>query len=84
MDFYVRYFQQEVKQAGDNPTLGLILCSDKSEAMVKYTLLADSQQVFASKYKLHLPTEEELARELRAERTLLEQERSLRSFSDGE
>ena len=77
MDFYVRYFEQEEKQAGDNPTIGLILCSDRSEAMVRYTLLADSQQIFASRYKLHLPTEEELARELQEERNQIEQERHL-------
>jgi predicted nuclease of restriction endonuclease-like (RecB) superfamily len=77
MDFYVRYFEQEEKQASDNPTLGLILCSDRSEAMVKYTLLSDSQQIFASRYKLHLPTEEELERELQTERTQIEQERHL-------
>lgn len=77
MDFYVRYFEQEEKQASDNPTIGLILCSDKSEAMVRYTLLSDSQQIFASRYKLHLPTEEELARELQEEREQIEQERRL-------
>lgn len=80
MDFYVRYFEQEEKQTSDNPTIGLILCSDKSEAMVKYTLLSDSQQIFARKYKLHLPTEEELARELREERAQIEQEHGLLEF----
>ena len=79
MDFYARYFEQEERSAGDNATIGIILCSDKSEAMARYTLLADSQQVFAAKYKLHLPTEEELAQELRAERALIEQEQSLNS-----
>lgn len=77
MDFYVRYFEQEVKQDLDNPTIGLILCSDRSDAMVRYTLLADSQQIFASRYRLHLPTEEELARELRTEREQIEQEQRL-------
>jgi predicted nuclease of restriction endonuclease-like (RecB) superfamily len=77
MDFYVRYFEQEEKQEGDNPTIGLILCSDKSDAMVRYTLLTDSQHFFASRYRLHLPTEEELARELRAEREQIEQEQRL-------
>jgi nuclease YhcG-like protein len=77
MDFYVRYFEKEAKAAGDNPTIGLILCSDRNEAMVRYTLLEDSRQIFASKYKLYLPTEEELRRELNEERAKIEAERKL-------
>jgi predicted nuclease of restriction endonuclease-like (RecB) superfamily len=72
MDFYVRYFEHEVKQESDNPTIGLILCSDKNEAMVKYTLLENSQRIFASKYKLYLPSEEELKEELEKEKQFLE------------
>jgi predicted nuclease of restriction endonuclease-like (RecB) superfamily len=79
MDFYTRYFEQEEKTPGDNPTLGLILCSDKSDAMVRYTLLADSQQIFASRYRLHLPTEAELEQQLREERAQIEQEQRLLS-----
>jgi predicted nuclease of restriction endonuclease-like (RecB) superfamily len=77
MDFYVRYFEKEEKGAGDNPTIGLILCSDKNEAMVRYTLLEDSRQIFASKYKLYLPTEEELRRALGEERAKIEAEKKL-------
>lgn len=77
MDFYVRYFEKEEKGASDNPTIGLILCSDKNEAMVRYTLLEESRQIFASKYKLYLPTEEELRRELSEERAKIEAERKL-------
>ncbi|MGH9844524.1 MAG: PDDEXK nuclease domain-containing protein, partial [Blastocatellia bacterium] len=55
MDFYVRYFEQEEKSPGDGPVIGLILCSDKNEAMVRYTLLEDRNKIFASKYKLYLP-----------------------------
>lgn len=77
MDFYVRYFEKEEKVDGDNPTIGLILCSDKNETMVRYTLLEDSKQIFASKYKLYLPTEEELKAELEREREMLELERRL-------
>ncbi len=62
----------------DNPTIGLILCSDKNEAMVKYTLLQESRQIFASKYKLYLPTEAELQRELHDERARIELEKKLR------
>ena len=74
IDFYVRYFEQEVKQVSDNPTIGLILCSHKNEAMVKYTLLENNNRIFASKYKLYLPSEEELKEELEREKQLLELE----------
>ncbi|AKB21735.1 YhcG family protein [Methanosarcina sp. WH1] len=77
IDFYVRYFEKEEKQPGDNPTIGLILCSNKNEAMVKYTLLNESKNLFASKYKLYLPSEEELKKELTRERELIEQEKRL-------
>ncbi|MHB0867729.1 MAG: PDDEXK nuclease domain-containing protein [Thermoleophilia bacterium] len=72
MDFYVRYFEKEQRSEGDKPTIGLILCSHKNEAMVRYTLLDDREQVFASKYRLCLPTEEELKREISEERARLE------------
>lgn len=74
MDFYMRYFEKEMKQESDNPTIGLILCSHKNEAMVKYTLLENSNRIFASKYKLYLPSEEELKEELEKEKQLLELE----------
>jgi predicted nuclease of restriction endonuclease-like (RecB) superfamily len=74
MDFYVRYFEKEIKPEGDNPTVGLILCTDKNDTMIKYTLLEDSKQIFASRYKLYLPSEEELKAELEKERSLLELE----------
>ena len=77
MDFYVRYFEKEETQRQDNPTIGIILCADKNETMVKYTLLEDGRQVFASKYKLYLPTEEELKEELTRERELIERERRM-------
>jgi len=61
MDMYVRMFDELKRGADDNPTIGIILCTDKSETMVKYSVLKESQQLFASKYKTVLPTEEELA-----------------------
>ena len=78
MDFYVRFFEKEEKQKGDNPTIGLILCSEKNETMVKYTVLEDSEKIYASKYKLYIPSEEELKNELNKERELLEMERKLK------
>ena len=74
MDFYIRYFEEEMKLTGDNPTIGLILCAEKNESMAKYTLLKESKTVFASKYKLYLPTEKELKEELQRERQFLELE----------
>lgn len=71
MDTYVRIFDQHQREPGDNPTIGLILCSEKSEAVAKYSVLTDSQQLFASKYLPFLPTEEELRIELERERRLL-------------
>jgi predicted nuclease of restriction endonuclease-like (RecB) superfamily len=74
IDFYVRLFNDTIKQGDDNPTIGIILCADKDESIVKYSVLADSENLFASKYRLYLPTEEELKAELMRERTLLERE----------
>ena len=61
MDMYVRMFDELKRGSDDNPTIGIVLCTDKSETMVKYSILQESQQIFASKYKTVLPTEEELA-----------------------
>lgn len=68
LQLYVNYFDRERRTAGDQPTLGLILCTDKNDAVVKYTLSPEQEKkIFASRYKLHLPTEEELKAELRRE-----------------
>ena len=67
MDTYVRWYEANEKTIGDNPTIGLILCSEKNETIVKYSVLKDNKQLFASKYKLYLPSEEELKRELETE-----------------
>ncbi len=75
MDFYVRYYENEVKTSTDNPTIGIILCSEKNETIIKYSVLEESQQLFASKYKLYLPTEAELIQELESELLQLKLER---------
>ena len=74
IDFYVRLFDDKIKQPDDNPTIGLILCADKDKSIVKYSVLSDKENLFASKYKLYLPTEEELKREIDRERWLIEQD----------
>lgn len=71
-DFYVRLFDEKIKQADDNPTIGIILVTDKDESIVKYSVLAENANLFASKYRLYLPSEEELRAELQRERELLE------------
>ncbi len=73
---YVNYFDQEIKMENDNPTIGLILCTNKSDAMVKYTLGEKNKQVFASKYQFHLPTEKELEAELKREIKQIKQQLS--------
>ncbi|MDR1317295.1 MAG: PDDEXK nuclease domain-containing protein [Spirochaetales bacterium] len=72
IDFYVRYFEENIKRADDNPTIGIVLCSEKNDTMVKYSVLSDNDHLFASKYMLYLPTEEELKKELERERKLIE------------
>lgn len=67
MQLYVNYYDREIATADDNPTIGLILCTEKKDAVVRYVLGENNQQIFASRYQLHLPTEEELQRELRRE-----------------
>lgn len=68
IQFYVNYYDRERRTEGDNPTLGVILCPDKNDAVVKYTLGEQQERnIFTSRYQLHLPTEKELERELRRE-----------------
>ncbi|ORU93311.1 MAG: hypothetical protein A6F72_06625 [Cycloclasticus sp. symbiont of Poecilosclerida sp. N] len=71
MDTYVRVYDAFHKREDDNPTIGLILCSEKSEAVAKYSVLSDSKQLFSSKYLPFLPTEDELRLELLRERRLI-------------
>lgn len=81
MDFYVRYFEKEIKSESDNPTIGIILCSERNETIVKYSILEESKQIFATKYLLYLPSEEELKKELYRERQLLEVENKLNQMN---
>ena len=68
MDTYVRLYDEQRKGLDDNPTIGLVLCSEKSEAVVKYWVLAEQKQLFAAKSLPYLPSEDELKRELERER----------------
>lgn len=73
MESYVRVFDAHMRPEGDNPTIGLILCSKKNEAIAKYSVLSEGKQIFASKYVHVLPTEESLKLELERERRQFEE-----------
>ena len=68
MDMYIRMYDELKKAADDNPTLGIVLCADTDEDIAKYSILHENEQLFASKYKLYLPTEEELRAEIEAQK----------------
>jgi len=71
MQLYIHYYDREIKDDNDNPSIGLVLCTDKNETMVQYLLGEDNQQIFASRYKLFLPDVKELEAELLRELRLL-------------
>jgi predicted nuclease of restriction endonuclease-like (RecB) superfamily len=60
MQMYVNYYDREIKQGDENPTIGILLTTNKNETIVKYTLPKDNKTIFSTEYKLHMPTEEEL------------------------
>ncbi len=76
MDMYIRMFDDLKKQTDDNPTIGIIFCTDKDETMVKYSVLHESEQIFASKYMTVLPTAEELKNELERNQLLYADEKN--------
>jgi len=71
MDMYVRMYDGIKRTEGDNPTIGIILCEEKDRAEVKFSILNDNEQLFATKYRLYMPTEEELIREISQIRSLM-------------
>ena len=73
MDMYVRLYDDQRRNPGDNPTVGILLCGHKDQAMVRYSVLHESEQLFASKYRLVLPSEDELRAELEREQAALAQ-----------
>ncbi|VGO20353.1 hypothetical protein SCARR_02416 [Pontiella sulfatireligans] len=73
MQLYVNYFDREVRGEDDNPTVGLLLCTEKNDAVVRYILGEENDQIFAAKYQLALPTKEQLEAELRKERMRIEE-----------
>jgi len=71
MDMYVRMFDETIKNNDDNPTVGIVLCSETDRDIARYSILKGNEQIFASKYKLYLPTEDELAAEIEREKQLI-------------
>lgn len=78
MDMYVRLYEDKYKGKDDNATIGIVLCTDKDETVVKYSMLKENKQLFASKYKLYLPSEQELIEEIEREKAMIERERGER------
>lgn len=78
MDMYVRMYDDKHRLPDDNPTIGIVLCTKKDDALVRYSILNESEQIFASKYMTYLPSEEELKREILREKHLIESEKKLK------
>ena len=70
MDMYVRMYDKLQRTEGDNPTIGLLLCSDTSEDMARYSVLHGNEQLFQAKYLLYLPSKEELIREIEIQKEI--------------
>lgn len=79
MDMYVRMYDDLRRGADDNPTVGILLCGSKDRSVVRYSVLNESEQLFASKYRLVLPSEEELLREIERERAEIDERQALKS-----
>ena len=71
MQLYTNFYTRELLEEWENPTIGILLCADKNDAVVRYTLPENEKQIFASKYKLYLPTEAEIAAEIKSEQEKL-------------
>ena len=84
MDMYIRMYDDLKRSDGDNPTIGIVLCSETDEDIARYSILNGNEQLFASKYKLYLPTEEELRAEIETQKTLfyLQQQERKREIED--
>jgi hypothetical protein len=74
LDMYVRMFDDLERKKTDNPTIGILLCTETDQTIVKYSVLNDNEQLFANKYLPYLPTEEELAAEIEREKNILKEE----------
>lgn len=72
MDMYVRMYDELKKSKDDNPTIGILLCTDTDADVARYSILNGNEQLFATKYKTYLPTEEELKAEIESQKAIFE------------
>ena len=72
MDMYVRMYDQFKRTTSDNPTIGIVLCTETDEDIARYSILNGHEQIFASKYKLYLPTDEQLREEIETQKMLFQ------------
>ncbi len=70
MDMYIRMYDELKRTENDNPTIGIVLCSDTDEDIARFSVMHGNEQLFASKYKLYLPTEEELRAEIETQKSM--------------
>ena len=70
MDMYIRMFDEKERHEGDNPTIGIVLCTETDADIARYSVMKGNEQLFASKYKLYLPTEEQLKEEIETQKTM--------------
>lgn len=77
MDMYVRMYDEKVRGDGDNPTIGIVLCSETDDDIARYSVLHDNDRLFASKYMLYMPTEEELRKEIERQKRFYKLQRNL-------
>ena len=80
MDMYVRLYDDQRRNADDNPTVGILLCGSKDRSVVRYSVLHESEQLFASKYRLVLPSEDELRQEIEREQAQIDEEQILKNL----
>ncbi len=80
MDMYIRMYDELKKEEENNPTIGLLLCSDTSKDLARYSILKDSKQLYAAKYLTYLPSEEELSREIREQKEFFELQEGKRNI----
>ena len=83
MDMYIRMYDELKRSEGDNPTIGIVLCSDTDEDIARYSILHGNEQLFASKYKLYLPTEEELRAEIETQKAIFYLQQEGKDDSEG-
>lgn len=72
MDMYVRMYDELKKAKDDNPTIGILLCTDTDADVARYSILHGNEQLFATKYKIYLPTEEQLKAEIESQKAIFE------------